>query len=201
MAFYNEHPQQPDRWHHTTPDPHAQMMLGLDGENGEAAIERLIDAINEVLGTLTPRQRDTWRLHTGVRANGTVEQGLTFAQIGDLVGGASANTIRTAYLEAHCAVLSILAHPDFQAKRVSTSRGVANLLLQINSDEPQPIADPGREETTVAHERIVEPTRARNFETHGMTLPCDDGMPRGGASVPGHKLVEYQERMLARSAS
>ncbi len=197
-GLYNEHPELVDRWHHTEPDVASQLMMDVDRGEGEASIVELIEVINRVLDTCTDLQRWVWRCRHGVDREGNVRQPMTEAQIARLAGKVK-EQIRAAYLEADVKVYRTLAHPSFQAGRARTGQSLANLLLAINHDAPQPIADPGREDATVADQLIVQPTRVRNFDTHHCTLPCEDGLPPRSAS--GDDLAAYQQRMLARSAS
>lgn len=197
-GFYNEHPDKPDRWHHTQPDAASQLMMDVDTYESEANIAALSEVINATLAHCTELQRTVWRCRSGVLEDGSVRQPMSEADVARYLGKVK-EQIRAAYLEADNRVLRALAHPSFQAGRARTGQAMANLLLAINHDAPKPIADPGREDATVADQRIVEPTRVRNFETHGCTLPCEDGLPTRSAT--GDELREYQERMLSRSAS
>lgn len=152
-------------------DIYEQLMNGYDLATSEYYAEAYIHLVNEVLDDCTQLQRDAWRLHTGVRADGSFQPGRSLASIArswDLTRG----VVREHFIRA-----------DY---RINKELNRFQLSLRL---EGSPDAQPPSVEHLDANTFNTKTERLRMFE-------CEKGLPKAG-QVP-ESYEAYQQKQLKR---
>lgn len=215
----SEQPDMVDAWAHTQPDPHSLLELDEARSDGDKSFDALVSLVNAGLEACSDKQATIWRLHTGIRADGTVVEPLSTKRIAAMLEQTH-NTIRGAFNEAQVRVLSRIMTQQMPrdmreaalgmigGRIVGGPKALEQQPTQIALDLDAPEYQRGRLDQVATDNarvdiNVVRPelraSKGEHTGAHGVRFgPWERQLPRGPLRTQGKEWETFHQRQLER---